>query len=120
RRTASGPPRRSRLLPRPSERAAEMRTPGTHMSNPDTRTTTTHPRSTAMTSASTAHRAATTTTPVTHRSAARRIAGYAGWELLRNVRMVESTFFIVVLPTVLYIMFGALSSWGDGEAGHGN
>ena len=64
--------------------------------------------------------ASTTTTPVTHRSAARRIAGYAGWELLRNVRMVESTFFIVVLPTVLYIMFGALSSWGDGEAGHGN
>jgi ABC-2 type transport system permease protein len=60
-----------------------------------------------MTSASTAHRAANSTPPtVTHRSTARRVAGYAGWELLRNVRMVESTFFIVVL--------------GDGEAGHGN
>ena len=47
-----------------------------------------------MTSASTAHRAANSApTPVTHRSATRRIAGYAGWELLRNVRMVESTFF---------------------------
>lgn len=48
------------------------------------------------------------------------ITGFAGWEFLRNVRMVESTFFIVVLPTVLYLMFGALSSFGDTPAGNGN
>ena len=51
-------------------------------------------RSTDMTAtpSTTTATASTTTTPVTHRSAARRIAGYAAWELLRNVRMVESTF----------------------------
>ncbi|MEV4901852.1 ABC transporter permease [Citricoccus sp. NPDC055426] len=54
------------------------------------------------------------------RSTLRIITGFAGWEFLRNVRMIESTFFIVVLPTVLYVMFGALSSFGDSPAGNGN
>ncbi len=48
------------------------------------------------------------------------VVGYAGREFLRNVRMVESTFFVVVLPTVLYLMFGALASYGDSAVGHGN
>ncbi|MGO1885349.1 MAG: ABC transporter permease, partial [Citricoccus sp.] len=54
------------------------------------------------------------------KSTVRIITAFAGWEFLRNVRMIESTFFIVVLPTVLYVMFGALSSFGDIPAGHGN
>jgi ABC-2 type transport system permease protein len=54
------------------------------------------------------------------RSSARIVASFAAWEYLRNVRMVESTFFIVVLPTVLYLMFGALASYGDAPVGHGN
>jgi ABC-2 type transport system permease protein len=56
----------------------------------------------------------------TRKSRLRRVTAFAGWEFLRTVRMVESTFFIVVLPTVLYLMFGALSSFGDSPVGHGN
>lgn len=53
------------------------------------------------------------------RSPARIVTAYAGWEFMRNARMVESTFFIVVLPTVLYLMFGALASYSEAEVGHG-
>ena len=48
------------------------------------------------------------------------IARFAGWDFLRNVRMVEATFFIVVLPAALYLMFGALAEYGSQPAGHGN
>jgi len=58
--------------------------------------------------------------PAARKPTVRLVAGFAGWELLRNVRMVESTFFIVVLPTVLYLMFGALADYGDAAAGNGN
>jgi ABC-2 type transport system permease protein len=57
--------------------------------------------------------------PGRRRSPARIVTAFAGWELVRNARMVESTFFIVVLPTVLYLMFGALASYGDAPVGHG-
>lgn len=60
-----------------------------------------------------------TTSPRT-RGTARIVAGFAGWDFVRNVRMVEATFFIVVLPAALYFMFGALSSFSDMQAGHGN
>lgn len=53
------------------------------------------------------------------RSRLRIITAFAGWEFLRNARMVESTFFIVVLPTVLYLMFGALSAFGESPVGNG-
>lgn len=49
-----------------------------------------------------------------------RLVGYARREFVRNVRMIESSFFIVVLPVALYLMFGALSDWGDLPVGHGN
>lgn len=54
------------------------------------------------------------------RSRAGIIARFAGWDFLRNVRMVEATFFIVVLPAALYLMFGALAEYGSQPAGHGN
>lgn len=63
---------------------------------------------------------ATTHNTARRRSRLRIVTGFAGWEFLRNVRMVESTFFIVVLPTVLYLMFGALAAYGDAQAGNGN
>ncbi|MEO9247907.1 ABC transporter permease [Citricoccus nitrophenolicus] len=54
------------------------------------------------------------------KSVLRIVTGFAAREFLRNVRMVESTFFIIVLPTVLYLMFGTLASFGDGPVGYGN
>lgn len=48
------------------------------------------------------------------------IARYTAWEFWRNVRMVDATFFIVVLPAVMYLMFGVGLSEGDLPAGHGN
>lgn len=45
---------------------------------------------------------------------------YAAHDLRRNVRMVENTFFIVVLPAVLYLMFTALGDFADIPVGHGN
>jgi ABC-2 type transport system permease protein len=68
----------------------------------------------------TATSAPATGTTTARKSAVRRVAGFAAWELRRNVRMVESTFFIVVLPTVLYLMFGAFITAGDQPAGSGN
>lgn len=63
---------------------------------------------------------ASDTTLTAHRkSPVRIVAAFAGWELMRNARMVESTVFIVVLPTVLYLMFGALASYSDSPVGHG-
>lgn len=50
----------------------------------------------------------------------RLVLGYAGWDLRRNIRMVESTFFVIVLPAVLYLIFGAMADYSDESAGHGN
>lgn len=54
------------------------------------------------------------------KSGLRIVASFAALDYRRTVRMFESTFFIVVLPAALYLMFGALSSWGDDAIGHGN
>ncbi len=54
------------------------------------------------------------------RGTARIVAAFAAWDFVRTVRMVESTFFIVVLPTALYFMFGALAEYSDAQAGNGN
>jgi ABC-2 type transport system permease protein len=74
--------------------------------------TTTDPSPTARAGSTSGH-------PGRGKSPARIVAAFAGWELMRNARMVESTFFIVVLPTVLYLMFGALASYSDAPVGHG-
>lgn len=73
-----------------------------------------------MTTTATTSPAPSRATPGRKKSTLSIITAFAGWEFVRNVRMIESTFFIVVLPTVLYVMFGALSSFGDAPAGNGN
>ncbi len=45
---------------------------------------------------------------------------YAVLDLLRNMRMMESVFFILVLPTTLYLMFTGMSEFADAPAGNGN
>lgn len=54
------------------------------------------------------------------RSPARIVLAFAGWDFWRNIRLFESSFFVIVLPALLYLMFGALSGFGDEQAGHGN
>lgn len=46
------------------------------------------------------------TTARTALESARIVARYTGWELWRNLRMVESTFFVIVLFAAMYLMFG--------------
>ena len=46
--------------------------------------------------------------------------GYAAHDLRRTVRMVPTSFFAVVLPPVLYLMFTALQDFADLPVGHGN
>ncbi len=45
---------------------------------------------------------------------------YAALDFRRNVRMPESVFFTLVLPTALYLMFSTMSEFADAPAGHGN
>lgn len=54
------------------------------------------------------------------RSPALAVLRYAAYDLRRNLRMVESLFFVIVLPSALYLMFGALTDYGDFPAGTGN
>lgn len=49
-----------------------------------------------------------------------RVPAYAAWDFRRTARMVESTLFVVALPTALYLMFGAITSYADTDAGNGN
>lgn len=65
--------------------------------------------------------AAPTTEPApAHRSSVLCVLRYALYDLRRNLRMVESLFFVIVLPAALYLMFGALTEFGDFPAGAGN
>ena len=45
---------------------------------------------------------------------------YARKELRRTLRMWDSTFFIIVLPAALFLMFGARGEAVDAVAGSGN
>ncbi len=70
-----------------------------------------------------AHTAANPATPVTTARTAlspRIVARYTGWELWRNLRMVESTFFVIVLPAAMYLMFGVGMNEGSLRSGYGN
>ena len=71
---------------------------------------------------STAHGAQAAPSPVsaTRRSPVLAVLRYAAYDLRRNLRMVESLFFVIVLPSALYLMFGALTEFGDFPAGSGN
>lgn len=59
------------------------------------------------------------------RSTAGRLLAFVRRDLIRQLRMVESVFFIAVLPTALFVMFTSMSSSGgqspaDAPAGEGN
>lgn len=45
---------------------------------------------------------------------------YAAYDWRRQIRMVESLIFVVVLPTVLFWIFGINTDYADFPAGHGN
>jgi len=45
---------------------------------------------------------------------------YAVHDFRRNMRMVESVFFMIVLPTALYLMFSGMNGDADAPAGQGN
>ncbi|MDY6055797.1 ABC transporter permease [Micrococcus sp.] len=51
---------------------------------------------------------------------ARRLGAFVGRDLLRQLRMGSSLFFIAVLPTALFLMFGTLGEWNGFPLGHGN
>lgn len=48
------------------------------------------------------------------------VTRYTAWEFWRNLRMVDSTFFVIVLPAAMYLMFGVGMNDGEMSAGHGN
>ena len=54
------------------------------------------------------------------RGPASRLASFVRHDLVRQLKMVESIFFIAVLPTALFLMFGALADWGDVRMENGN
>lgn len=45
---------------------------------------------------------------------------YASLDFERNLRMPEAVFFVLVLPTALYLMFTSMSQFTDEPVGHGN
>ena len=49
----------------------------------------------------------------------RIVARYTAWEFWRNVRMVDSTFFVIVLSAAMYLMFGVGMNEVEMSAGHG-
>lgn len=62
-----------------------------------------------------------TTTPLTtHTSQTRILLRFVGWEFWRNFRMADATFFVIVLPAAMYLMFGVAMDQGDMPAGFGN
>lgn len=48
------------------------------------------------------------------------VIAYTGYDLRRHLRMLSNMFFIVVLPTALFLMFGGLADYSDNQVGHGN
>ena len=45
---------------------------------------------------------------------------FVGWEFWRNFRMLDATFFVIILPTAMYLMFGVAMDQGEMPAGYGN
>lgn len=58
--------------------------------------------------------------PPRPKSRAQILLRYVGWEFWRNFRMVDATFFIVVLPVAMYLMFGVAMGVSENPAGQGN
>ena len=49
-----------------------------------------------------------------------RFLHYVRQDFMRNLRLVENTVFVIVLPIALYLMFGAFTEYGAISAGDGN
>jgi len=45
---------------------------------------------------------------------------FVAWEFRRNFRMLDATFFVIVLPAAMYMMFGVAMDQGEMPAGYGN
>lgn len=60
----------------------------------------------------------TTLTPPRTRMAV--VLGYTRSELVRQLRMIESTFFIIALPVFMFFIFNNISSQADAPIGSGN
>lgn len=45
---------------------------------------------------------------------------FVGWEFWRNFRMLDATFFVIILPSAMYLMFGVAMDQGEFSAGYGN
>src|SRR5699024_5798713 len=45
---------------------------------------------------------------------------FVGWEFWRNFRVLDATFFVLVLPAAMYLMFGVGMDQGELPAGYGN
>src|SRR5699024_284999 len=45
---------------------------------------------------------------------------FVGWEFWRNFRMLDATFFVIILPAAMYLMFGVAMDQGEMPAGYGN
>src|SRR5699024_2109899 len=45
---------------------------------------------------------------------------FVAWEFWRNFRMLDATFFVIVLPAAMYMMFGVAMDQGEMPAGYGN
>lgn len=48
------------------------------------------------------------------------VLGYARYDLRRQLRVLSSLFFVIVLPVALYLMFGGLADYSSSKVGHGN
>ncbi|MDN5742463.1 MAG: ABC transporter permease [Yaniella sp.] len=67
----------------------------------------------------------TTTIPTPQHTRAQKsqteiLLRFVGWEFWRNFRMLDATFFVLVLPAAMYLMFGVGMDQGELPAGYGN
>ena len=67
----------------------------------------------------------TTTIPTPQHTRAQKsqteiLLRFVGWEFWRNFRMLDATFFVLVLPAAMYLMFGGGMDQGELPAGYGN
>jgi len=62
----------------------------------------------------------TTTIQRTRKSQPEILLRFVGWEFWRNFRMADATFFVIVLPAAMYLMFGVVTDQGDMPSGYGN
>lgn len=62
----------------------------------------------------------TTTLTTARKTPGEILLRFVAWEFWRNFRMADATFFVVILPTAMYLMFGVAMDQGGQPAGEGN